>query len=164
MCVWILCAVGDYIHPAPGSPRGERGNVIYTLVMSAPLNTPPDRCNILDISSSFFTPSFPSFRLNPIYTPSPMLIFALLIMNTEQLRCRGAAVVCVCEHFHVCVQNGQNRSASLALSMSLSLSLLLSPQSVPIKMHPLPITPLYKSVSRGWGDQPCSTVPPPMGN
>ena len=123
-CVWVLGGVDDHIHPAAGSPRGEGGNVIYTLIMPAPLNTPLDRCNILDISSSFLfplSPSFPSFHLDPTYIPSPMLIFALLIMNTEQCRHRGAAVICVCERVHVCVQNEQNRTNTGSLPLSASV-------------------------------------------
>lgn len=126
VCVWVLGTAGDYIHPAAGSPRGEGGNVIYTLITRAPLNTPPDRCNILDISSSFFTPLFSLYSLPsasiPHTTPSPMLIFALLVMNTEQWRCRGAAVLCVCSC--VCAECAKQNS-----SMSLSLFLFLSPQS-----------------------------------
>lgn len=138
VCVWVLGTAGDYIHPAAGSPRGEGGNVIYTLITRAPLNTPPDRCNILDISSSFFTPLFfplfPSFRLNPPYNPElPMLIFALLVMNTEQWRCRGAAVLCVCSR--VCVQNVQSRTP-LCHFHSFFFSHLNLPT---IKMHPLSI-------------------------
>lgn len=56
MCVWALRAVGDYIHLA--ARGGEGGNVIYTLIMPAPLNTPLDKCNILAISSSLSLPLF----------------------------------------------------------------------------------------------------------
>lgn len=163
VCVWVFGAVGDYIHPAAGSPRGEGGNVIYTLIMPAPLNTPPDRCNILDISSSFLlpiSPSFPFFRLDPPYIPSPMPIFALLIMNTEQLRCRGAPVIWACEH--VCVQNVQNRSTTYAPPLSLSLFLLLSPQSSPHQnassIHLVPLL-LYINLSPGAGETNPATTP-----
>lgn len=86
VCVWVLGTVGDYIHPAVGSLRGEGGNVIYTLIMPAPLNTPADGCNILDISSFFLLTLSPSFRSLPSIPdiPGPMLIFALLMMHTEQ--------------------------------------------------------------------------------
>lgn len=147
--VWVLGAVGDYIHPAAGSPRGKGGNVIYTLIMPAPLNTPPDRSNVLDISSSFLlplSPSFLSFCLDSPYIPNPMLIFALLAMNTEQWSCRGAAVICVREHVHVCVQNVHNRRTTLTLPLLLSLFLLPSPQSSPIKTYPLSISFHYSFV------------------
>lgn len=88
--------------------RGEKGgNAIYTLIMPAPLNTCLDRCNILDISSSFFSysssplHSFPSFLI-PRTIRSPMPIFALHIMNTEQQRRRAAAVICARQHVYVC--------------------------------------------------------------
>lgn len=93
--------------------------------MPAPLNTPLDRCNILDIASSHLLPLsllFPSLCLNPPYIPSPLLIFALLIMDTEQRRSRGAAVIWTCEH--VCAQNVQNRGATMSLLLSFSLFLL----------------------------------------
>lgn len=38
--VWVLDAAGDYIHPAASRPRGGQ-NVIFTLIVPAPLSTPP---------------------------------------------------------------------------------------------------------------------------
>lgn len=133
--VWVLGAVGDYIHPAAGCPRGEGGNVIYTLIMPAPPNTPPDRCNILDISTSFFPSnshfpfhSHPSASILPCAVPSPMLIFTLLIMNTEQQRCRVQPWSR--QRAHACVQNVPNRTPPLAPASRLSLQ---TPTTTPSK-------------------------------
>lgn len=70
VCVWAFAAVGDYIHPAVDTPRGQGENVIYALIMPAPPNTPSDRCNIFDISSSF------------IYSPSPVIPFLFSQLHT----------------------------------------------------------------------------------
>lgn len=164
MCVWVLCAVGDYFHPAAGSSGGEGGNVIYTLIMPAPLNTPLDKCNILDISSSLLhphSPLFPSFCLNPPYVLSPLLIFALLIMDAEQCRCRGAAVI------WVCVQNVQNRGRTFSLSflLSVSLFLLLLPPSTPYKNKNatfIPPFPLFLHVNPFPGDQQTNPATTPQ--
>lgn len=127
VCVWVLGTAGDYIHPAAGSPRGEGGNVIYTLITRAPLNTPPDRCNILDISSSFFTPLFfplfPSFRLNPPYNPEP---HADICSPRHEYRAVEVQRSCcaLCMFTCVCAECAKQNS-----SMSLSLFLFLSPQS-----------------------------------
>lgn len=40
MCVNAWCLGRSY---SSSSPKGEGGEVIYTLIMPAPLNTPPDR-------------------------------------------------------------------------------------------------------------------------
>lgn len=167
VCVWVLGTAGDYIHPAAGSPRGEGGNVIYTLITRAPLNTPPDRCNILDISSSFFTPLFfplfPSFRLNPPYNPEPHADICsprheYRAVEVQRCCCALCMFMCVCR---MC------KAELLYVTFTLSFSLTsIFPPSKCILYPSPPIAPLYKSIFRGWGDQPCgnSTVPPPMGN
>lgn len=161
-CVWVLATVGDYIHPTAGSPRGEGGNVIYTLIMPAPLNTPPNRCNILD----FYSP-FPLHSFLP-WAPCWYLLSLSWIQSSAD-----AAVplwLHVCERVHVCVcrmcQTEVILSPCLCRSHSLFFSHLHLPPSRCILWPSLPISPLYKSTSKEQGERPCnnSTLPPPMGN
>lgn len=51
MCLSACCCGWLY---SSSSLRGQGESVIYTLIMPAPSNTPPDSCTILDVSSSFF--------------------------------------------------------------------------------------------------------------
>lgn len=120
--------------------------------MPAPLNTPPDRCNILDISSSSFIelPFFPSFSSFlsasiPHRIPSLMLIFALLIMNTEQRRrC--------CDQAYMWTRS--RMCAKTWLRLCRFHSRLLSK----CVLYPsLPITPFYKSIYKGRGTNPAAT-------
>lgn len=153
--VWVLGAVGDYIHPAAGCPRGEGGNVIYTLIMPAPLNTPPDRCNILDISTSFFplqlpfSLSFPSFRLDPpLCSPEPHADIYSPHHEYRAAEVQGAAVITpTCSR--MCAECAKQDSASRSGVPSLAPN----PHHHPIKTHPLLLLPVLLHINLFPGDQ-----------
>lgn len=166
LCLCGLTAVGAYIHSAASSPKGGE-NVIYTLIMPAPLNTPLARCNILDISTSLSLPlssSFSAFHINPhtSWAPCWYLLSSSWIQSsasTDVLLWSVYIFMYVCS---IC-------TVLLLAFVSFSLCLLLVPQPPhqnASSIHLFPLLLYVKKFSGGLGNQPCdnSTVSPPMGN
>jgi len=133
---------------------------VCALVLAALASSTEHSPNIADISC-LFTPSFLSylsFYLNHTRILSSLLIFVLLIMTTEQCKCRGAAVICVCSCLSVeCVEQG-------CYFLPVFFPYLPHQNASPVSSFP---SLLYINLlAGGFGDQPCNnaTVPPPMRN
>lgn len=134
-----LTAVGAYIHPAASSPKGGE-NVIYTLIMPAPLNTPLARCNILDISTSLplpLSPSFSPFHINPHTSWAP----CWYLLSSSWIQSSTSADVLlwsVCIFMYVC-----SICTTPRLCQLLSLFFFFLCLNHLIKMHPQSIYSHY---------------------
>lgn len=149
LCLCGLTAVGAYIHSAASSPKGGE-NVIYTLIMPAPLNTPLARCNILDISTSLSLPlssSFSAFHINPhtSWAPCWYLLSSSWIQSsasTDVLLWSVYIFMYVCS---ICT------TPCLCQLLSLSSSCASTTSSKCILNPSIPITALCKKIFRGIG-------------
>lgn len=169
LCLCALTAVVTYIHPAASSPKGGE-NVIYTLIMPAPLNTPLARCNILDISTFFLlplSPSFPSFHINPhtSWAPCWYLLSSSWIQSSasaEVLLWSVYVFMCV---WSICTTPCFCQLLSLFFFFFFS-SCLNQPHQNASSIHLVPLLLHVNLFPGGLENQPCnnSTVSPPMGN
>lgn len=161
LCLCGLTAVGAYIHSAASSPKGGE-NVIYTLIMPAPLNTPLARCNILDISTSLSLPlssSFSAFHINPhtSWAPCWYLLSSSWIQSsasTDVLLWSVYIFMYVCS---ICT------TPCLCQLLSLSSSCASTTSSKCILNPSIPITALCKKNFQGdWETSPATTPQCPL--